>query len=141
MGLDVTLIDPLETPLQRVLGAFYRDVHAEHGVRMLLGGVGARVAYDRLPYSYSDQYDVGMEYNGHGAAWDGVVVRGDLAHRRFIAFWLRNNRVTAAMNVNVWDMGPDIQALIRAGGPVDAGRLADTAVALGDLLPAAARDA
>jgi 3-phenylpropionate/trans-cinnamate dioxygenase ferredoxin reductase subunit len=45
------------------------------------------------------------------------------------------------MSVNIWDMTPDTQALIRAGAPVDSGRLADTAVALGDLLPAAARDA
>ena len=85
--------------------------------------------------------DIGMEYNGHGAAWDDVVIRGDLARREFIAFWLRAGRVVAAMNVNVWDMAPDIQALIAAGAPVDAARLADTAVALGDLLPAAVGDA
>ena len=125
-----------------------RSVRVEHwanaqhqGVAAARNMLGAQVAYDRLPYFYSDQYDIGMEYNGHGAATDDVVIRGDLSGREFIAFWLRDDRVAAAMNVNVWDMAPDIQALIRAGGPVDAGRLADTAVALGDLLPAAAHDA
>jgi len=247
-GLDVTLVEPLDLPLQRALGpqlgAFYRDLHAEHGVRMLLGqgvaafegkpggaihavrtddgtrvecdfavvGVGviprdeiaarsgieiadgilvdeyletsarnvfaagdvarahhpplerslrvehwanalhqgpaaarnmlgAQVAYDRLPYFFSDQYDIGMEYTGHAAEWDDVVIRGDLRAREFIAFWLRQDRVEAAMNVNVWDMAPDIQALIRTGAPVDRHRLADPSVAVGDLLPAAAREA
>jgi 3-phenylpropionate/trans-cinnamate dioxygenase ferredoxin reductase subunit len=40
-GLDVTVIEPLTVPLERVLGAevgaIYRDIHADHGVRMLLG--------------------------------------------------------------------------------------------------------
>jgi hypothetical protein len=103
--------------------------------------LGAQVAYDRLPYFYSDQYDVGMEYTGHAAEWDDVVIRGDLGAREFIAFWLRRDRVQAAMNVNVWDMAPHIQALIRAGAPVDRHRLADPSVALGDLLPAVGREA
>jgi len=248
MGLEVTIVEPLDLPLQRTLGpqlgAFYRDLHTAHGVRMLLGhgvaafegkpggamdavrtddgtrvecdfavvGVGviprdeiagrsgietadgilvdecletsahnvfaagdvarayhplldrslrvehwatalhqgaaaarnmlgAEVAYDRLPYFFSDQYDVGMEYTGHATEWDDVVIRGDLGAREFIAFWLRQDRVKAAMNVNVWDMAPDIEALIRAGAPVDRHRLADASVALGDLLPAAAREA
>ncbi|MDP1849798.1 MAG: FAD-dependent oxidoreductase [Solirubrobacteraceae bacterium] len=247
MGLEVTLVEPLDLPLQRTLGpqlgAFYRDLHAEHGVRMLLGrgvaafegrpggaidavrtgdgarvecdvavvGVGvvprdeiagrsgictadgilvdeyletsahnvfaagdvarahhpllerslrvehwagalhqgpaaarnmlgARVAYDRLPYFFSDQYDIGMEYTGHAAEWDDVVIRGDIAAREFIAFWLRQGRVRAAMNVNVWDMAPDIQALIGAAAPVERDRLADPSVALGDLLPAGVRE-
>ena len=56
---------------------------------------GSRRAYDRLPYFFSDQYDVGMEYTGHAAGWDEVVVRGDPAAREFIAFWLREGRVLA----------------------------------------------
>ena len=49
--------------------------------------------YDRIPYFFSDQYDLGMEYSGlaePGA--DAVVVRGDLAGREFIAFWLDDGR-------------------------------------------------
>ena len=244
-GVDVTVIEPLALPLQRALGpelgAFYRDLHADHGVEMLLDrgisafegeghvsavltddgrrvacdfavvgvGVAPRVeiaaragiktddgvlvdeflqtsmhgvfaagdiarahhplldrsirvehwanalnqgpaaarnmlgassTYERLPYFFSDQYDVGMEYTGHAVDWDDVVIRGDVSAREFVAFWLRDGRVLAGMNVNVWDVTGDIQALIRGHEPVDRRRLADPAVALGDLLPAAARE-
>ena len=67
------------------------------------------VAYDRLPYFFSDQYDVGMEYSGFARAWDRVVFRGDPASREFIAFWLVEDRVVAGMNVNVWDVTDPIQ--------------------------------
>jgi 3-phenylpropionate/trans-cinnamate dioxygenase ferredoxin reductase subunit len=246
MGLEVTIVEPTSMPLERVLGreigAVYRDLHADHGVRMLLGrrpaefegtdavtavctaggervecdlvvvgigvtpraelaaragievangvvvdeylqtsapGVfaagdvasawhplyersirvehwanalnqgpaaarnmlGAQVAYDRIPYCFSDQYDVGMEYSGYVTSWDEVIVRGDLAAREFIAFWLHDGRVQAGMNVNVWDVADDIQALIRSREVVDRRRLQDPAVPLAELLPAAAREA
>jgi len=236
-GVEVTLIDPLSVPLERVLGpevgAVYRDIHLDHGVEMLLGdsvvsfegdsgvervrtetgrtidcatvvvGVGAtprtelaaaaglavengilvdgrlqtgvpgifaagdvanhlhprlgrlRVEhwdnalhqgpaaargmlgsserYERLPYFFSDQYDVGMEYSGHAAGWDSVVFRGDPASREFIAFWLAGGRVRAGMNVNVWDVTEPIRALIGSGRPVDEQRLAAPDVPLTDL--------
>jgi 3-phenylpropionate/trans-cinnamate dioxygenase ferredoxin reductase subunit len=242
-GLEVTVVEPLSVPLERVLGAqvgaIYRDLHAEHGVRMLLGrgvaafegdgrvsavrtddgeriecdlvvvGVGVtprdelaqhaaievddgivvdehlqtsrpgvfaagdvarahhpllgssirvehwanalnqgpaaarnmlgkRLAYDRIPYFFSDQYDVGMEYSGHAPQWDDVVLRGDPQAREFIAFWLREGRVLAGMNVNVWDVTEQIQALVRSAAPVDARALADPDTPLTDLLPATA---
>jgi 3-phenylpropionate/trans-cinnamate dioxygenase ferredoxin reductase component len=237
-GLEVTLIDPLSVPLERVLGAevgaVYRDIHVDHGVEMLLGdgvvsfegegavervrtdsgrvidcaavvvGVGAKprtqlaaaaglavengilvdgrlqtgvpgifaagdVAnhlhprlgrlrvehwdnalhqgpaaargmlgsaerYERLPYFFSDQYDVGMEYSGHATSWDRIVFRGDPATREFIAFWLAGGRVLAGMNVNVWDVTDPIQALIRSGRAIDERRLSDPDVPLTDLI-------
>jgi 3-phenylpropionate/trans-cinnamate dioxygenase ferredoxin reductase subunit len=244
-GVDVTILEPLWVPLERVLGvevgAIYRDLHAEHGVRLLLGrgiaafegdghvsavrtddgkridcdlavvgiGVtpraelaqragievdngivvdeylqtscpgifaagdvasaqhplwgcpirvehwanalnqgpaaarnmlGAHVAYDRVPYFFSDQYDVGMEYSGYAPEWDEVVLRGDPAGREFIAFWLCEGRVLAGMNVNVWDVTDDIQALIRSGQTVQRARLADPDTPLADLLPAAVHE-
>ena len=87
--------------------------------------LGRSLPYARLPYFYSDQYDLGMEYSGLAASWDRVVVRGDLATRQFIAFWLKDQRVVAGMNANVWDVTESIQALIRGGWPVDPARLAD----------------
>jgi 3-phenylpropionate/trans-cinnamate dioxygenase ferredoxin reductase subunit len=237
-GLDVTVIDPLTVPLERVLGAeigaIYRDIHTDHGVRMMLGtgvaafegatavervrtsdgrildcdfvvvGVGAqprtalasqggiyvhdgilvdeqlqtsspgvfaagdvarahhplygrdirvehwanalhqgpvaarnmlgrREAYDNVPYFFSDQYDVGMEYAGYAQTWDRVVLRGDPANREFIAFWLVGDRVVAGMNVGVWDVNDHIQKLIRTRAAVDERRLADTDVPVEDL--------
>jgi 3-phenylpropionate/trans-cinnamate dioxygenase ferredoxin reductase component len=238
-GLEVTVVEPSSVPLERVLGAelgaVYRDIHADHGVRMLLGtgveafagatavervrisdgreldcdfvvvgvGVQPRTAlavqgglyvddgivvdeflqtsapgvfaagdvamtdypsdarrirvehwanalhqgpvaarnmlgrsevYDRVPYFFSDQYDVGMEYAGFARTWDRVVLRGDPASREFIAFWLVGDRVVAGMNVNVWDVTEHIQQLIRARAPVDDRRLADPEVPLEDLI-------
>ena len=98
--------------------------------RAMLGG---GEPYDRIPYFFSDQYDVGMEYAGHATEWDEVVFRGDTAAREFIAFWLRDGRVLAGMNVNVWDVTDDIQALIRSGARVEPARLRDPDVALSSL--------
>jgi 3-phenylpropionate/trans-cinnamate dioxygenase ferredoxin reductase component len=245
-GLEVTVIDPLTVPLERVLGtevgAVYRDIHLDHGVQMLMGtgveafeggtavervrtadgrelacdfvvvGVGvqprtglaaqaglavdngilvdehlqtrapgvfaagdaanahhpfygerirvehwanalhqgpvaaramlgAPAAYDRLPYFFSDQYDVGMEYAGFARTWDRVVFRGDPATREFIAFWLVEDRVVAGMNANVWDVTDAIQRLIRERVAVDDRRLADPDVSLDDLVSADAGSA
>jgi 3-phenylpropionate/trans-cinnamate dioxygenase ferredoxin reductase subunit len=87
--------------------------------------LGKPASYDRLPYFFSDQYEVGMEYHGYATAWDEVVFRGDLAAREFIAFWLEHGRVVAGMNVNVWDVGDSIKALIHSREAVDAERLRD----------------
>jgi 3-phenylpropionate/trans-cinnamate dioxygenase ferredoxin reductase component len=238
-GLDVTVIEPASVPLQRVLGTeiggIYRDIHADHGVRMLLGtgverfeggsavervrtsdgttvdcdfvAVGAGVqprtslaaqagiavdngiladarlqtgasgvfaagdvanahhpfyaqrirvehwanalhqgplaartmlghddVYDRLPYFFSDQYDVGMEYSGYATSQDRVILRGDPASREFIAFWMAEGRVLAGMNVNVWDVADTIRALIASGRAVDERRLTDPDVPLAALL-------
>ena len=229
-GMDVTVVEPLELPLLRVLGpelgGFYRDVHASQGVELLLGtgveaiegsgraervrtsdgrtidcsavvvgiGVAPRtelvqdvarvdngivvdaslqssvdgiyacgdvanadhplfgrhvrvehwanaleqgpaaaramlgkdVSYDKVPYFFSDQYDVGMEYAGlHDPGSDELVLRGDMGSREFIAFWLRGDRLMAGMNVNVWDVSDPIQELVHSRATVDRGRLAD----------------
>jgi 3-phenylpropionate/trans-cinnamate dioxygenase ferredoxin reductase component len=238
-GLEVTVVDPLPLPNERIfgsqVGSFYRDVHIEHGVELLLGegvesfvgdaaiegvrtasgrtiecdfavvGIGvvprvglasaagidvdngvlvdatlqtsapnvfaagdvanashpffgqrirvehwsnalnqgpaaARamlgqpVSYDRLPYFFSDQYDVGMEYSGYAPAWDEVVVRGDSRTGEFIAFWLQDRRVLAGMNINIWDVNEHVQALIRSRAPVDVAALADPETPLASLV-------
>jgi 3-phenylpropionate/trans-cinnamate dioxygenase ferredoxin reductase subunit len=97
--------------------------------------VGRTTAYDHVPYFFSDQYDMGMEYRGYvePGAYDQVVFRGEVATGEYFAFWLRDDRVLAAMNVNIWDAGDSITALVRSGVRVDPARLADPDVALEDL--------
>jgi 3-phenylpropionate/trans-cinnamate dioxygenase ferredoxin reductase subunit len=94
--------------------------------------LGQEVAYDRLPYFYTDQYDLGMEYSGYVApdGYDEVVFRGDKQRREFVSFWLSQGRVLAGMNVNVWDVNDAVQSLIRRGTPVDTARLANPGIPL-----------
>jgi 3-phenylpropionate/trans-cinnamate dioxygenase ferredoxin reductase subunit len=241
-GLEVTVVDPLPLPHERIfgpeIGSFYRDVHAQHGVELVLGdgvdafegnrsvagvrtssgrllecdftvvGVGVQpraelaaaaglevsngilvdeslrssapnvfaagdvanawhpfygerirvehwanalnqgpaaaramlgqsVSYDRVPYFFSDQYDVGMEYSGYATSWDEVVFRGERESGEFVAFWLRDRVVLAGMNVNVWDVNEHVQALIRGRRPVDIEALTDTDTPLESLAPSA----
>jgi 3-phenylpropionate/trans-cinnamate dioxygenase ferredoxin reductase component len=241
-GLEVTVLDPMTVPLERVLGvdvgAIYRDIHTDHGVQMLMGtgvaafegatavervrtsdgrgldcdfvvvGVGVQprteladragiavdngilvdehlqtsangvyaagdvanayhpfygeyvrvehwanalnqapaaarnmlgnaAPFDRVPYFFSDQYDLGMEYAGFATSWERVIFRGDPASREFMAFWITGDRVVAGMNVNVWDVNDTIQRLIRERTVVDDRRLADPDVPLDDILPVA----
>jgi 3-phenylpropionate/trans-cinnamate dioxygenase ferredoxin reductase subunit len=97
--------------------------------------LGQDVRYQELPYFYTDQYDLGMEYVGYVGpdGYDRVVVRGDLQAREFIAFWLRDGRVQAGMKVNVWDVSDAIGNLIRSERPCDPDALADPGTPLGEL--------
>ena len=128
-----------------------RRIRVEHWANALNGGphaarsmLGQDVVYDQVPYFYTDQFELGMEASGDWAGgYDEVVYRGsDPAEYasgatdalEFIAFWLSGGRVVGGMNVNVWDVVEDIQALIRSGKPVDKARLADPGVPLADLV-------
>ncbi|HET6733475.1 NAD(P)/FAD-dependent oxidoreductase [Mycobacterium sp.] len=125
--------------------SFYRrHIRVEHWASALHGGPAAARAMlgqstdnDALPYFFTDQYDVGMEFSGWFApgGYDTVVTRGDIDARAFHAFWLAGERVVAGMHVNQWDEGiAPVQNLIRAGQPVDVGRLTDPSVPLATLV-------
>jgi 3-phenylpropionate/trans-cinnamate dioxygenase ferredoxin reductase subunit len=97
--------------------------------------LGQPANHDQLPYFFTDQYDLGMEYVGlvDPGGYDQVVFRGDVASREFIAFWVRGGHVLAGMNVNVWDVVDDIKALIRSQARIPAERLADAGTPLAEL--------
>lgn len=124
---------------------FYeRRIRLEHWSSALNQGpaaarsmLGDAASYQRLPYFFSDQYDVGMEYSGLHTESDRLVFRGDRDDGAFVAFWLRDDRVVAGMNVNVWDVNEHVQTLIRARAPVDIATLTDPDTPL-DALAAAA---
>jgi 3-phenylpropionate/trans-cinnamate dioxygenase ferredoxin reductase subunit len=85
------------------------------------GMLGRQAEYDELPYFFTDQYDLGMEYVGHAPHYEKVVFRGDVAKREFTTFWLDgDDRVLAGMNVNIWEGLDDIKSLIRARAPLGA---------------------
>lgn len=122
---------------------FGRNVRVEHWANALNGGpaaarsmLGQSVVFDRVPYFYTDQFELGMEYSGYVGrkGYDQVVYRGAPESLEFLVFWLRDGVVRAGMNVNVWDVVADVQALVRAGRPVDVNRLRDPDVPLADTL-------
>jgi 3-phenylpropionate/trans-cinnamate dioxygenase ferredoxin reductase subunit len=87
--------------------------------------LGENAVYDHLPYFYSDQYDIGMEYTGFvaGPADDEIVISGSLTAREFVAFWKSGGLVRAGMAVNSWDRMPAVDALIRSGAVVSRAEL------------------
>ena len=119
-----------------------RFVRMDHWSNALNGGkavaksmLGQEIEYNRVPYFYSDQYDLGMECLGLPlpGSYDQIVYRGDSGTLEFIACWLNGGRLIAGMNVNVWDVTDDIEALIRSGRVLDPARLADPAVPLSEV--------
>jgi 3-phenylpropionate/trans-cinnamate dioxygenase ferredoxin reductase component len=118
-----------------------RRLRVEHWANALNQGetagrnmLGEGQAYDRVPYFFSDQYDLGMEYRGHATSWDEVVFRGDAQSRDFIAFWLSGGAVVAALNANRWDDGDALTALVDSGASVAPATLADEGVPLDSLV-------
>ncbi|MEI2643193.1 MAG: FAD-dependent oxidoreductase [Candidatus Nanopelagicales bacterium] len=115
-----------------------RRIRVEHWANALnqpavvaAGMLDQDATYDRLPYFFTDQYDLGMEYVGHADATSEVIVRGDESAREFVAFWLSEGRVQAGMNVNVWDV--PIRELILSQRVVDPTRLADPDIPLAEV--------
>jgi len=136
---DVFAAGDVANAFHPVLGEHLRS---EHWANAIAGGkvaassmLGGSVVLDDIPYFYTDQYDLGMEYSGYGplATKADLVYRGDRAAREFVAFWLADGAVVAGMNVNVWDVNEQVQALIRSGRVVDPARLADPAVDLAEV--------
>ena len=119
-----------------------RHLRVDHWSNALNGGkaaatsmLGQQVEYNRVPYFFSDQYDLGMECAGlpSPGSYDQVVFRGDRDALEFIAFWLAGGRLVAGMNVNIWDVNDDLQGLIRSARPLDPARLADPAIPLAEV--------
>ncbi|MET0886070.1 MAG: FAD-dependent oxidoreductase [Mycetocola sp.] len=117
-------------------------LRSEHWANALNSGaaaarsmLGQSVSFDDVPYFYTDQFDLGMEYSGYSPLTRGarIVYRGDRQGRMFISFWVADDRVVAGMNVNVWDVNEAVQGIIRRGNRVDAARLADETIPLEEL--------
>ena len=120
---------------------FKRNIRVEHWANALNQGpaaartmLGQDVPYDRIPYFFSDQYEVGMEYSGYVTEWDEIIYRGAVDDGEFIAFWLKDQRVIAGMNVNVWDVNEDVQRLIRSRQEINPAALRDQGTPLGELI-------
>lgn len=132
---SVLAIGDIAEAFNVALGRSVRVEHWDNAIRQgkLAAGtiLGRGESYDWLPYFFTDQFDLGMEYVGDRAADDEVIVRGEMATGEFIVFWTREGVVTAAMNVNIWDVNDTLRGVI--GKKIPAARLADTSVDLASL--------
>ncbi|HWD82013.1 MAG TPA: FAD-dependent oxidoreductase [Kribbella sp.] len=122
---------------------FGRSVRVEHwqnakdtGAAAAKAMLGPDVSHDAIPFFFTDQFDLGMEYVGEvprGTSYQ-VVLRGDPKSGAYVAFWLDDDRhVLAGMHVNTWGATDTIRDLVRSGKQVDPARLADTSVELSEL--------
>jgi 3-phenylpropionate/trans-cinnamate dioxygenase ferredoxin reductase subunit len=136
---DIYAVGDIAAAEHPLFGSRIRTEHWANALKQpavaAAGMLGKPGEYTELPYFFTDQYDLGMEYVGHAPSFERVVFRGDVAGREFVAFWLDGDkRVLAGMNVNIWDVLDDVKALIRSRTPVDPDKLADPQSPLGDLL-------
>lgn len=106
--------------LHPVLGERVRVEHWQNALgqgrtaaRALLGHPAT---YDDLPYFFTDQFDLGMEYFGHlGYGGFDELRLEDGADGAFAAFWTRGDRLVAAMHVNQWDRSDELRDRVREG--------------------------
>ncbi|WP_343318065.1 FAD-dependent oxidoreductase [Arthrobacter sp. TMP15] len=136
---DVFAAGDVANSLHPVTGAYARS---EHWANAIASGkvaaksmLGQNAVLDDIPYFYTDQFDLGMEYSGFGALTKDaeLVIRGSLEKREFVAFWLLEGRVVAGMNVNVWDVQDAIKDLIISARTVNKVQLADEHTAIEDI--------
>jgi 3-phenylpropionate/trans-cinnamate dioxygenase ferredoxin reductase subunit len=136
---DIYAAGDVASALHPLIGQRLRSEHwanaLNEGPAAARAMLGQEVAFDDIPYFYTDQFDLGMEYSGYGPLTRDakVVYRGNKDSREFIAFWVADGKVVAGMNVNVWDVNEQVQRIIREGAKIDEARLADESVPLEEL--------
>lgn len=137
---DVYAVGDIANAANPLYGNSIRSEHWATALKQpavaVAGMMGNPGVYDELPYFFTDQYDLGMEYVGYPKGYVSTVFRGDLGAREFTMFWLdTDNRVLAGMNVNIWEGLDDIKELIRSRCAVDLDKLADLGVPFSDVHP------
>jgi 3-phenylpropionate/trans-cinnamate dioxygenase ferredoxin reductase component len=136
---DIYAVGDIAAAEHPLFGSRIRTEHWANALKQpavaAAGMLGEKAEYTELPYFFTDQYDLGMEYAGYAPTYNRVVFRGDVDRREFVAFWLdADNRVLAGMNVNIWDVLDDVKSLIRSKSVVDPDKLADPQAPLGGLV-------
>ena len=138
-GPDVFVAGDVANAYHPVIQQHLRSEHWDNAQKS--GAVAAKsmlgipASHSAIPYFYTDQFDLGMELSGYAPLMANarVVTRGDVAGRKFLAFWHDGQRVVGAMNVNVWDVQDQLKRLIREGSPVTADALRDDSLSLEQL--------
>lgn len=125
-----------------ILGEAIRVEHWEvakhHGRGIALSIASGHTPVTRLPYFWSDQYDVSLEYRGYASGDDRAVWRGDKEGLTFSVFYIRGGLIRAVLSINDTKTNEVGGKLIEARKSVDEQALANPAVDLSELLPTAA---
>ena len=122
--------------LGRAIRVEHWEVAKNHGRAIGAAIAGGDAPYTRLPYFWSDQYDVTLEYRGHASGDDQAVWRGDREARRFTVFYLRDGRVEGVLSMNDSKTNEIGGKLIEARRPVDQAALKDEGTDLAALASA-----
>jgi 3-phenylpropionate/trans-cinnamate dioxygenase ferredoxin reductase subunit len=90
------------------------DTAIKHGETLAATLSGTPTEAADLPYFFTDQYDLGMEYVGNPGpdGYDRVVLTGDVPGRVFRAWWLKGDTVVAGMHVNDWDAIDEVRRVV-----------------------------
>jgi 3-phenylpropionate/trans-cinnamate dioxygenase ferredoxin reductase subunit len=124
--------------LGRAIRVEHWEVAKNQGRGIAANLTGGDVPYTKLPYFWSDQYDVNMEYRGNASGDDRAVWRGDRDGLSFSVFYLRNGLIDAVLSMNDSKTNELGGKLIESRRPVSESALANMGVDLAELVPAAA---
>jgi 3-phenylpropionate/trans-cinnamate dioxygenase ferredoxin reductase subunit len=123
--------------LGRPIRVEHWEVAKNHGRGIAADIVGGDLPYTKLPYFWSDQYDVNLEYRGHASGEDRAVWRGNRAGLTFSVFYLRAGLVDAVLSMNDSKTNEVGGKLIEGRRAISESVLADVSVDLNELVPAA----
>jgi len=122
--------------LGRPIRVEHWEVAKNQGRGIAANIVGGDTPYTKLPYFWSDQYDVNLEYRGHASGDDRAVWRGDRDGLSFSVFYLRNGLIDGVLSMNDSKTNELGGKLIESRRPVSESALSNMGVDLAELVPA-----
>jgi 3-phenylpropionate/trans-cinnamate dioxygenase ferredoxin reductase subunit len=116
---------------------FGRHIRVEHWHNALTQSaaaarnmLGMRQPFDDIPWFWSDQYDAHLQYAGVHTTWDELVVRGSLQSGAFLACYIKDGLIDAAVALNRPRELRRVMPLIKARRPVNLDDLRDERIDL-----------
>jgi 3-phenylpropionate/trans-cinnamate dioxygenase ferredoxin reductase subunit len=123
--------------LEEAIRVEHWEVAKHHGRGIATSIASGHTPVTRLPYFWSDQYDVSLEYRGHASGNDRAVWRGDKEGLRFSVFYLRDGVIKAVLSMNDTKVNELGGKLIESRIRFSEKTLADVSANLEELLPTA----
>ena len=122
--------------LGRAIRVEHWEVAKNQGRGIAANITGSDQPYTKLPYFWSDQYDVNMEYRGNASGDDRAVWRGDRDGLTFSVFYIRDGLIEGVLSMNDSKTNELGGRLIESRRPMSESALANMGVDLAELVPA-----